>query len=156
MEVRSCSYFNSNTFPLKLVLSSKEADGGQIKAIYKVGDDLRQDMLTLQVRRVIPIKSVMIFYLQMIRLMDRLWLRAGLDLRIVSFHCVPTGWKAGMVEFVEDAPTLREIQVLSPLTINRLTLLQTQSGVVGSFKPEVLYDWLAKQVRYYATFFVVL
>jgi hypothetical protein len=27
------------------------------------------------------------------------------------FSCVPTGWKAGMVEFVEDAKTFREIQV---------------------------------------------
>ena len=96
VDVKSCTYFNSNTFPLKLVLNSRDNDGGIIKAIYKVGDDLRQDMLTLQ----------------MIRVMDRLWLKAGIDLRMVSFKCVPTGWKAGIVEFVEDASTLRQIQVI--------------------------------------------
>eukprot|EP00092_Neocalanus_flemingeri_P001614 GFUD01001721.1.p1 GENE.GFUD01001721.1~~GFUD01001721.1.p1 ORF type:complete len:1837 (+),score=416.06 GFUD01001721.1:479-5989(+) len=114
-DVKSCSYFNSNTFPLKLVLNSDENDGGVIKAIYKVGDDLRQDMLTLQ----------------MIRVMDRLWLRAGLDLRMVSFKCVPTGWKTGIVEFVEDASTLREIQVAA-------------HSVTGAFRPEILNDWLKK------------
>lgn len=115
VEVKSCNYFNSNTFPLKIVLNSAEDDGGLIQIIYKVGDDLRQDMLTLQ----------------MIRVMDRLWLRAGLDLRIVCFSCVPTGWKAGMVEFVEDAKTFREIQV-------------ADQGVTGTFKPETLNDWLQK------------
>lgn len=115
VDVKSCTYFNSNTFPLKLVLSSREDDGGIIKAIYKVGDDLRQDMLTIQ----------------MIRVMDRLWLRAGLDLRMVSFKCVPTGWKAGIVEFVEDASTLRQIQVGA-------------HSVTGSFKAEVLFEWLQK------------
>jgi len=115
VDVKTCKYFNSNTFPLKLVMTSAEDDGGVINAIYKVGDDLRQDMLTLQ----------------MIRVMDRLWLRAGLDLRMVSFKCVPTGWKAGMVEFVEDASTLREIQ-------------EASHRVTGAFRPEILNDWLQK------------
>lgn len=45
----------------------------------QVGDDLQQDMLTLQ----------------MIRIMDKLWLREGLDLKMVTFACVPTGANRG-------------------------------------------------------------
>lgn len=47
---------------------------------FQVGDDLQQDMLTLQ----------------MIHLMDKLWLKEGLDLKMVTFACVPTGHKKGM------------------------------------------------------------
>lgn len=48
----------------------------------QVGDDLQQDMLTLQ----------------MVRIMDKLWLKEGLDLKIVAFNCVPTGNKRGMYQ----------------------------------------------------------
>ena len=68
---------------------------------------------------------------QMIRVMDRVWLRAGLDLRMVTFRCVSTGWRAGFVEFVDDADTLREIQVADTIT--------------GTFKQETLNDWLRKK-----------
>ncbi|XP_023349683.1 phosphatidylinositol 4-phosphate 3-kinase C2 domain-containing subunit alpha isoform X2 [Eurytemora carolleeae] len=115
VDVKSCQHFNSNTFPLKVVLNSAENDGGVIQIIYKVGDDLRQDMLTLQ----------------MIRVMDRLWLKGSLDLRIVYFSCVPTGYKSGIVEFVEHANTLREIQV-------------AETGVTGTFRSETLNEWLQK------------
>ena len=47
--------------------------------VLQVGDDLRQDMLTMQ----------------LIRIMDRLWLQDGLDLRIITFGCQPTGNKKG-------------------------------------------------------------
>jgi len=46
----------------------------------QVGDDLQQDMLTIQI----------------IRLMDKLWLKEGLDLKMVTFACVPTGEKRGI------------------------------------------------------------
>lgn len=47
--------------------------------IHQVGEDLRQDMLALQ----------------MIRIMDRIWLQEGLDLRIVNFKCISTGKDKG-------------------------------------------------------------
>jgi phosphatidylinositol-4-phosphate 3-kinase len=49
--------------------------------------------------------------LPLFRLMDKLWLREGLDLKMVTFACVPTGHRHGMVELVTEAKTLREIQV---------------------------------------------
>ncbi len=49
-----------------------------------MGDDLRQDMLTTQ----------------MIRVMDRIWLQDDLDLKMVTFGIVPTGDKQGMLEMV--------------------------------------------------------
>ena len=100
IHVKSSSYFPSNTLPLKINFTSEEAI---IPAIFKVskwificdlslliidlkvyfclkvGDDLKQDMLTLQ----------------MIRIMNKLWLKEGLDLKIVTFDCVPTGYKKG-------------------------------------------------------------
>lgn len=35
--------------------------------------------------------------LQMIRIMDRIWLEEGLDLRIVNFKCISTGKDKGML-----------------------------------------------------------
>lgn len=34
--------------------------------------------------------------LQMIRIMDRIWLQEGLDLRIVNFKCISTGKDKGI------------------------------------------------------------
>lgn len=43
--------------------------------------------------------------------MDKLWRKDGLDLKMVTFSCVPTGPRRGFVELVTSAETLRRIQV---------------------------------------------
>ncbi|XP_032641680.1 phosphatidylinositol 4-phosphate 3-kinase C2 domain-containing subunit beta isoform X3 [Chelonoidis abingdonii] len=111
---RDCSYFNSNAVPLKLSFQNVDALGENIRVIFKCGDDLRQDMLTLQ----------------MIRIMNKIWVQEGLDMRMVIFRCFSTGRGRGMVEMIPNAETLRKIQV--------------EHGVTGSFKDRPLADWLQK------------
>ncbi|XP_044594663.1 phosphatidylinositol 4-phosphate 3-kinase C2 domain-containing subunit beta isoform X2 [Cotesia glomerata] len=112
INIQTCSYFPSFTLPLKISFIS--CDNVISPAIFKVGDDLQQDMLTIQ----------------MVRIMDKLWLKEGLDLKMVTFACVPTGNKRGMIEMVTNAETLRKIQV--------------EFGLTGSFKDRPIAEWLAK------------
>uniref|UniRef100_A0A672HEG4 Phosphatidylinositol 4-phosphate 3-kinase C2 domain-containing subunit alpha n=1 Tax=Salarias fasciatus TaxID=181472 RepID=A0A672HEG4_SALFA len=114
LNIKACSFFNSNAVPLKLALVNADPLGEEINVMFKVGEDLRQDMLALQ----------------MIRIMDRIWLQEGLDLRIVNFKCISTGKDKGMVELVPFSDTLRKIQV--------------EYGVTGSFKDKPLAEWLRK------------
>ncbi|XP_066540446.1 phosphatidylinositol 4-phosphate 3-kinase C2 domain-containing subunit alpha [Hoplias malabaricus] len=114
LNIKACSFFNSNAVPLKLALVNADPLGEEINVMFKVGEDLRQDMLALQ----------------MIRIMDRIWLQEGLDLRIVNFKCISTGKDKGMVELVSSSETLRKIQV--------------ELGVTGSFKDKPLSEWLRK------------
>ncbi|XP_063153608.1 phosphatidylinositol 4-phosphate 3-kinase C2 domain-containing subunit beta isoform X2 [Candoia aspera] len=111
---RDCSYFNSNAVPLKLSFQNVDPLGENIRVIFKCGDDLRQDMLTLQ----------------MIRIMNKIWVQEGLNMRMVIFRCFSTGRGRGMVEMIPNAETLRKIQV--------------EHGVTGSFKDRPLADWLQK------------
>nr|XP_057910598.1 phosphatidylinositol 4-phosphate 3-kinase C2 domain-containing subunit beta [Doryrhamphus excisus] len=114
INIQSCSFFNSNAVPLKLSFQNVDALGDNVNVIFKSGDDLRQDMLTLQV----------------IRIMNKIWIQEGLDMRMVIFKCFSTGRGRGMVEMIPQADTLRKIQV--------------EHGVTGSFKDRPLADWLQK------------
>lgn len=58
------------------------------------GDDLRQDQMTLQI----------------IRFVDALWIKNGLDLRMSPYRCVSTGNELGMLEIVTAANTIANIQ----------------------------------------------
>lgn len=85
---------DSKMRPLWLVFENADPFGEDIYLILKHGDDLRQDMLTLQ----------------MLRIMDKLWKREGLDLRMNPYGCISTENRVGMIEVVLNAETIANIQ----------------------------------------------
>ena len=73
--------FNSKMLPTKIVFKSREKDD-TMPVIFKIGDDLRQDVLTLQI----------------FNIMDKLWLENNLDLKLLPYKVCPTELKAGFIE----------------------------------------------------------
>lgn len=78
------SIFKSNLFPLRLQLVC--ADGSHYPAIFKNGDDLRQDQLVIQ----------------LFTLMDRLLRKENLDLKMTPYRVLATGAVDGIVQFVQS------------------------------------------------------
>lgn len=98
--VRECRVMDSAKRPLWLVWKNPDPLADKLKGhemsaiIFKNGDDLRQDMLTLQV----------------ISIMDSIWHREGMDLRMMPYNCLATGSQVGMIEVVMNATTIHQIQ----------------------------------------------
>ncbi len=111
IDVRACSSISSFTMPLKLVFKNVDPTAHSFYTIYKIGDDLRQDM----------------FVLQLINVMNQLWLSEDLDLSVLTFTCLQTGSRRGFIEMITNAETLKEIQ---------------KGTVVNAFKKNCINDWL--------------
>ncbi|XP_050432835.1 phosphatidylinositol 4,5-bisphosphate 3-kinase catalytic subunit delta isoform [Adelges cooleyi] len=94
VRTEKCRVMDSKMKPLWIVFENDDAHGDDIYVIFKNGDDLRQDMLALQ----------------MIRIMDKLWKNEGLDLRMNPYQCISTDNRVGMIEVVLNAETIANIQ----------------------------------------------
>ncbi|XP_053331098.1 phosphatidylinositol 4,5-bisphosphate 3-kinase catalytic subunit delta isoform-like [Spea bombifrons] len=92
--VELCTFKDSKMKPLWIVYNNELSGGRRLAIMFKNGDDLRQDMLALQ----------------MIRQMDILWKREGLDLRMIPYGCLSTGDKTGLIEVVMRSETIANIQ----------------------------------------------
>ncbi|XP_043849054.1 phosphatidylinositol 4,5-bisphosphate 3-kinase catalytic subunit delta isoform [Dromiciops gliroides] len=116
--VEQCTFMDSKMKPLWIVYSNEEAGGGgdsHVGIIFKNGDDLRQDMLTLQ----------------MIQLMDVLWKQEGLDLRMTPYGCLSTGDRTGLIEVVSHSDTIANIQ-----------LNKSNMAATAAFNKDALLNWL--------------
>uniref|UniRef100_A0A672R732 phosphatidylinositol-4,5-bisphosphate 3-kinase n=1 Tax=Sinocyclocheilus grahami TaxID=75366 RepID=A0A672R732_SINGR len=107
-----CKFMDSKMKPLWLMYKNKYDTLG---IIFKNGDDLRQDMLTLQ----------------MIQLMDVLWKTEGLDLRMLPYGCLSTGNKTGLIEVVKNSDTIANIQRNN-----------SNSAATAAFNKDALLNWL--------------
>jgi len=93
IDVAKCKVMKSKKRPLWLSFENADPDGKPHVVLYKTGDDMRQDLLTLQVLRV----------------MEGLWIHGGLDLKMSAYGCVSTGFGQGMLEVVPSSNTIAGI-----------------------------------------------
>lgn len=117
--VEKCRYMSSKMVPLWLVFNNADPTAPPVFLIFKSGDDLRQDILTLQ----------------LLRLMDMMWLREGLDMRLKPYKCIATGINehgegVGMIEIVLDSDTTSGIQ------------LKYGGGAVGALKMDPIDQYI--------------
>jgi phosphatidylinositol-4,5-bisphosphate 3-kinase catalytic subunit alpha/beta/delta len=106
---------DSKMKPIWTVYENVDQHGEDIHIIFKNGDDLRQDMLTLQ----------------MLRIMDRIWKSNGFDFRMNTYSCISMDRRLGMIEVVLNAETIANIQ--------------KEKGIfsaTAAFKKGSLFSWL--------------
>lgn len=106
---------DSKMRPVWLVLENADPSGEDIYMIFKNGDDLRQDMLTLQ----------------MLQIMDKLWKQEGLDLRLNLYKCISMEYRVGLIEVVLNADTIANIQKEKGLF-----------SATSAFRKGSILDWL--------------
>jgi phosphatidylinositol-4,5-bisphosphate 3-kinase len=86
-----CKVMGSAQRPLWLEFQNADPYGDPLAVILKTGDDLRQDILTLQ----------------MLKIIDQIWKAEGLNLWLVPYRCVATGEEQGMLEVVPGKTLLQ-------------------------------------------------
>jgi len=93
IRIEKCKCMDSKKKPLWLVFENPDSEARPVSIIFKVGDDIRQDALTLQ----------------LMRIMDSFWKKQNMDFRMQLYQCVSTGNMVGMLECVLDSATTEEI-----------------------------------------------
>jgi len=112
-KISGCRVMGSKKKPLWLALENVDPGEGNILVMFKSGDDLRQDQLTLQ----------------LLRVMEKIWIVEGLNLRLTPYLCLSTGNETGFLQIVPNSDTTANIQ-------------KQIGGVVGAFRDNPLKDWL--------------
>lgn len=94
--ISKCKVMNSKKKPFWLVFKNASPFvSTPVQMMFKVGDDLRQDQLTLQVMKV----------------MELLWRTNYRDMQMNCYGVLPTGYNQGFIEVVPNAITEAELQL---------------------------------------------
>eukprot|EP01130_Rhizamoeba_saxonica_P000257 TRINITY_DN10235_c0_g1_i1.p1 TRINITY_DN10235_c0_g1~~TRINITY_DN10235_c0_g1_i1.p1 ORF type:complete len:1064 (+),score=229.29 TRINITY_DN10235_c0_g1_i1:285-3476(+) len=113
LQIEKCFSLDSAKAPLFLYFDSVDPYGPEIQVIFKDGDDLRQDVLSLQ----------------MLKIMDHIWKEQGLNLHLTPYKVISTGFQSGFIQVVKDSKTVAAIQ-------------KDSSGWKGAFSAKPIDNWL--------------
>eukprot|EP01091_Cochliopodium_minus_P004356 TRINITY_DN14241_c0_g1_i1.p1 TRINITY_DN14241_c0_g1~~TRINITY_DN14241_c0_g1_i1.p1 ORF type:complete len:219 (-),score=51.81 TRINITY_DN14241_c0_g1_i1:222-878(-) len=81
--------------PLKLDFTNSDPYcSNPTSILFKFGDDLRQDVLTLQI----------------LNLFDKLWKQDNLDLILTTYQVIATDFESGLIEIVKNSTTEADVQ----------------------------------------------
>jgi len=139
--VDKCRVMTSKKLPLWLTFTRGKGetpppdemdfgDGKTHMVLFKAGDDLRQDQLTLQI----------------LSIMDKLWKAEGLDLCMSPYRCISTGDEVGMLEVVTNSNTLAGITSDSTDTSgNSKWFAKLKTGYNAMYNDKDIRNWLEKQ-----------
>ena len=137
IEINKCRVMESKKKPLWLTLKNADENAGNVVLMLKVGDDLRQDTLILQ----------------LLRVMQEIWRREGLDMQMMVYDCITTGFERGLLQVVPNATTLGSILMAST---DKKAGGKVKSGslarkIGAAFKAladyNVMRDWIYEQVE---------
>jgi len=120
LKIDKCKYMDSKKKPLWLVFENADPGADDVYIIFKNGDDLRQDMLTLL----------------SLRIMENVWKKAGLDHSLIPYRCLSTGPLVGLIEVVTDSETLGRIQASAG-----------GGAISGVLNEKSLFSWLVENCK---------
>jgi len=116
-DYESLTVFSSKKVPLCIKSLNQQPGGDSFTCIFKNGDDLRQDILTLQI----------------IYIMDKIWLANDLDLAMTPYKVLGTDCEQGFLEFVADCKTL--------------AMIQYERSVFSTFADDSIQRFMEKHLR---------
>jgi CRP-like cAMP-binding protein len=138
IDVARCRVMESKKKPLWLTMQNSASE--DIVLMLKVGDDLRQDALVMQ----------------LLRVMNLLWANEGFDMQMMLYDCVSTGDERGLLQVVTNAATIGNIllhatdkkQKDAGKTIKSGTFMRkVRSAVKALMDYKVIKDWVMEQVN---------
>jgi len=117
LEISKCKAKDSFAAPLWLVWKLQDwcPVDTYVPVIFKTGDDLRQDCLSLQA----------------IRIMDKIWRENGLDMQMSTYSVLATGDTMGFIQVVRNAASIADIQ-------------KEAGGAAATLQKTPLQRWLKK------------
>ncbi|ESO00877.1 hypothetical protein HELRODRAFT_113006 [Helobdella robusta] len=146
IDVESATLFKSALMPCRLTM--KTTTSTNYIAIFKNGDDLRQDQLVLQI----------------FQLMDKLLKRENLDMKLTPYKVLATANKHGFVQYIESTTVLEILSTegsivnylkkLSPPSssssydVNNPTAAASSSSLPANIHPEILDNYIRSCAGY--------